>query len=185
MDQCFRGRGNDPAIEHAGWQYQHIRRESIATDVAALPHPSGPDPFERSRNGPAADGATDIVGTVRTHRVQRFGVDLRPGETGLQNAHDVELQQIRIIVELTPDHAFSIFSAIHQRPPPRRTGPGPAGSANGQHPDARPTESADQSMSNGPVEAGVEQTCTSPWPGLLNQQQPRSRESGAQHGISA
>ena len=68
-DEVRRGERQHPAVDLAGRQHQQVGREPVAADVAGLPHPPRPHPFEFEGDRAPAQRAAGVVAAVGADQV--------------------------------------------------------------------------------------------------------------------
>ena len=73
-DELGRGERQHPPVEQPGRQHQHVGREPVPADVAALPDPARADLVQRRGHRAAAQRAAGVVLAVRADEVERIAV---------------------------------------------------------------------------------------------------------------
>jgi len=93
-------------------EYDDVRREAVAADVAALPGPIGIGGGEGGGDWSASYGAARVVTAVRADEVHRLGAD---GSWVLSGEY---VQEVLVVGQFTPADRFPAWTAVDQSPTP-------------------------------------------------------------------
>ena len=143
--------------------------------MTALPNPTRAELVEGSGHRTATNCAADVVSAVRTHCVYRRGVVMCgrcfAGRRCFEDAGDIKLRQLPVVIETPPHQAFSTRFAIDERPPARSVDDRATGPPNCHDAHLLLTQAGDKPVRDGAVEPGVQQARSSPGPRLLDKEQ--------------
>ena len=157
------------AAQHEAVREEHDGRgEPAAAHVAALPHLLGVRRGQGRRHRAAADRAARVVAAVRADEVQRLVEALA---RCVRHEWTGDLSRPDLLVA-TP--------GVDAEPASRSPGSGrPAGTADEQHPSARPRRPRRQRVDVGGVEPGLREGHAPPRPGVFQQEPPLRGRRGA------
>ena len=109
-DELGGGERQHPPVQQAGREHQHVGREALPADVAALPDPPRADLVQRRGDLPAAQRAAGVVLAVRADEVGRL-----PGRLAGRTV-ERQVEQLGVRLVAAPPQRSRPLAAVDQRP---------------------------------------------------------------------
>ncbi len=169
-----------PAVVDAVREQQQGGREPVAADVRALPYRRPFPPGQRRRHQPAPARAALVVAPVRAHRDHGLG----------RRRTRLAVHRGQVLVRagrFAPADRLMPGGAVHPGPPPAQPAvqPGPAGTADGDQPEAFGRGALLDLDPQGPVQhRRTAERVRAPRAGDLEQQPAPAVGRGARHGLA-